>query len=64
MAAAGVMAALFAGSAASQETAPTAAAPDPDAVVGTVNGLPVTNREIDFALGDLADQLGQVPPDQ
>lgn len=49
------------GSALAQDAAPR---PDPDAVIGTVNGKPVTNRDIGFALGDLQDQLGQVPPDQ
>lgn len=58
--AAALAAVLLAGSAQAQE----AAAPAPDAVVGTVNGDPITNRDIDFALGDLADQLGQVPPEQ
>ncbi|WP_306119503.1 MULTISPECIES: peptidylprolyl isomerase [unclassified Roseitalea] len=41
-----------------------AAAPDPDAVIGTIAGEEVTNRDIAFAIGDLADQLGQVPPAQ
>lgn len=50
----------FAGTALSQE----AQAPDPDAVIGTIDGRDVTNRDIAFAIGDLEDQLGQVPPDQ
>lgn len=41
-----------------------AATPDPDAVVGTINGEPITNRDITFAIGDLEDQLAQVPPQQ
>lgn len=41
-----------------------AATPDPDAVIGTINGLQITNRDIEFAIGDLEDQLGQVPPPQ
>ncbi|MEM1378933.1 MAG: peptidylprolyl isomerase [Pseudomonadota bacterium] len=42
-----------------------AAAPlDPDAVVATVAGKAITNRDIDFALADLGEQLGQVPGGQ
>ena len=58
--AAALAAVLLAGTVQAQETA----APEPDQVIGTVNGDPITNRDIDFALGDLADQLGQVPPGQ
>ena len=50
----------LAGTALSQE----AQTPDPDAVIGTIDGREVTNRDIAFAIGDLEDQLGQVPPDQ
>ncbi|MEN0001840.1 MAG: peptidylprolyl isomerase [Pseudomonadota bacterium] len=42
-----------------------AAAPlDPNAIVATVAGNPITNRDLDFALADLQEQLGQVPPAQ
>ncbi len=67
LAAAGLMAAFVTSPVIAQEApaAPAPAeAPAPDAVLGTVNGKPITNRDIDFALADLADQLGQVPPDQ
>ena len=37
---------------------------DPDAVIGTINGRQITNRDLDFTIGDLDDQLGQVPVDQ
>lgn len=55
-----LLSAVLVGSALSQE----AQAPDPDAVIGTIDGREVTNRDIEFAIGDLEDQLGQVPPDQ
>lgn len=38
-------------------------APKGDEVVATINGNPVTNSDIDMALADLQDQLGQVPED-
>ncbi|MEL6919444.1 MAG: peptidylprolyl isomerase [Pseudomonadota bacterium] len=41
-----------------------AEAPDPNAVIATVAGKPITNRDITFALSDLQEQLGQVPPAQ
>lgn len=41
-----------------------AEAADPGAVIGTINGSQITNRDIEFALTDLEDQLGQVPPQQ
>ncbi|MEL6435504.1 MAG: peptidylprolyl isomerase [Pseudomonadota bacterium] len=48
--------------------APAAEAPpaplDPDAVIGQVAGQDITNRDIDFALADLQEQLGQVPQGQ
>lgn len=50
----------LAGAALSQQ----AQAPDPETVIGTINGRDVTNRDIGFAIGDLEDQLGQVSPDQ
>lgn len=37
---------------------------DPDQIVATIDGDPVTNRDIDFTLGDLGEQLGQLPPEQ
>lgn len=46
-----------------QDSAP-AADNDPDAVIGSVNGKPITNRDIGFAIGDLQEQLGQVPAAQ
>jgi len=55
-----VLSVPLAGTARSQE----AQAPDPDAVIGTIDGREVTNRDIAFAIGDLEDQLSQVPPDQ
>ncbi len=53
----------LAGPALAQE-ATTAPGVDPDAVIGTVNGKTITNRDIGFAIGDLQEQLGQVPPQQ
>ena len=53
----------FAGQASAQQ-AQQAQAPDPDAVIGTIDGRQITNRDIEFAIGDLEDQLGQVPPRQ
>lgn len=47
-----------------QEPAPASALGDPDAVVGTINGMTITNRDLSFTIGDLQDQLGQVPPQQ
>ncbi|MEO1747299.1 MAG: peptidylprolyl isomerase, partial [Pseudomonadota bacterium] len=38
--------------------------PDPDSEIAVVAGKPITNRDIEFALTDLQDQLGQVPPAQ
>lgn len=58
----GVLVAPMAPPAKAQEQA--ASAPDPDAIVGTVNGTVITNRDLEFTLGDLQDQLGQVPPSQ
>lgn len=50
----------FAGQASAQQVQ----ALDPDAVIGTINGRQITNRDIEFAIGDLEDQFGQVPPSQ
>ena len=47
-----------------QDQAQGQAAAEPDAVIGSVNGRPITNRDIGFAIGDLGDQLGQVPGEQ
>ena len=32
--------------------------------VGTINGMPITMQDLDYAVNDLGDQLGQVPPEQ
>lgn len=37
---------------------------DPDEQVAVVAGKAITNRDLEFALNDLQDQLGQVPPQQ
>lgn len=37
---------------------------DPDTQIAIVAGKAITNRDIEFALTDLQDQLGQVPPQQ
>lgn len=38
--------------------------PDPNTVIGTINGRQITNRDLDFAIGDLSDQLSPVPGPQ
>ncbi|WP_421856945.1 peptidylprolyl isomerase [Oricola sp.] len=57
----GVMALVVAGIAASDRTHAQENAPDPATVVGTVAGMPVTERDLDMTFTDLQDQLGQVP---
>jgi peptidyl-prolyl cis-trans isomerase C len=49
-----------------QEAAPAeAAAPaSPETVVATVGGEPITEADLSFAAEDLAQELGQMPPDQ
>lgn len=47
-----------------QDSAAAQTTLDPDTVIGTINGRQITNRDIDFAIGDLDDQLGQVPEQQ
>jgi len=49
---------------ASPVTAQESANIDPDAQIAIVAGKAITNRDIEFALTDLQDQLGQVPPQQ
>ena len=48
--------------------APAAAAPaepvNPDAVVATVAGQPITEAELSFAAEDLTQELSQMPPEQ
>ena len=45
-----------------QET--TAAAMDPSEVIVTVNGIEITNADVHMAIGELAEVLRQVPPQQ
>ncbi|MEO0543577.1 MAG: peptidylprolyl isomerase [Pseudomonadota bacterium] len=60
-----VSALAIAATATSQSFAQDGTAPlDPDAQVATVAGKPITNRDLEFALNDLQDQLGQVPAPQ
>lgn len=40
---------------------PAAAQDDASKVVGTMNGQPITNQDLDMTFTDLQDQLGQVP---
>jgi peptidyl-prolyl cis-trans isomerase C len=49
-----------------QETAPAAAAEAvaPETVVATVGGEPITEADLGFAAEDLAQELGQMPPEQ
>lgn len=47
-----------------QPAAPAAAAVDPNAVVATVNGQPVTEADIALAEQDLGAQFGRLPPEQ
>ncbi|WP_269931152.1 peptidylprolyl isomerase [Aminobacter sp. HY435] len=51
-------------SAPAQPAAPAAAAVDPNAVVATVNGQPVTEADIALAEKDLGAQFGRLPPEQ
>ena len=49
------------------ETAPAAPAPaavDPNAVVATVNGQPITEADLVMAEGELSKQFAQLPPEQ
>ncbi|MFZ2099738.1 MAG: peptidylprolyl isomerase [Oricola sp.] len=39
------------------------AAPDPAAVIATIDGKEITNKDLDMTFADLQDQLGQVPPE-
>lgn len=60
---------LLAGPAAglAQENAPAAApaaTPAPDTVVGTVDGQPVTEADLEQALSDLDPQFSRLPPEQ
>jgi len=41
---------------------PAAAQDDGTKIVGTMNGQPITERDLDMTFTDLQDQLGQVPP--
>jgi peptidyl-prolyl cis-trans isomerase C len=41
-----------------------AAKPDPNAVVATVAGQPVTEADIDLAIQNLDQQFAQLPPEQ
>ena len=43
-----------------QDTA-TQEKPSPDTIVAKVGGMPITERDLEFATGDLADQFAQVP---
>ncbi|QKV20217.1 peptidylprolyl isomerase [Oricola thermophila] len=42
---------------------PAAAQDETNKVVGTLNGAPITERDLAMTLGDLQDQFGQVPPE-
>jgi len=44
--------------------APAAAPVDPNAVVATVNGQPLTEADLVLAEGELSQQFAQLPPDQ
>ena len=43
---------------------PAAAPVDPNAVVATVNGQPVTEADLLLAQGELSQQFAQLPPEQ
>lgn len=47
-----------------QPAAPAAAPVDPNAVVATINGQPVTEADITLAEKDLGAQFGRLPPEQ
>ncbi|ESY98019.1 peptidylprolyl isomerase [Mesorhizobium sp. LNHC209A00] len=52
-----------------QETAPAPAAPaaapvDPNTVIATVNGQPLTEADLVLAEGELSQQFAQLPPEQ
>ena len=47
-----------------QETAPAAPAADPNAVVATVNGQPITEADITLAMSELGQQFAQLPDDR
>lgn len=56
---------VLAGAASAQDTAaPADAAPQPDAVVATINGEEVTEADLQIAMTDLGQQFAQVPADQ
>lgn len=46
------------------EPAAPAAAPTPDTVVGTVDGQPITEADLEQALTDLDPQFSRLPPEQ
>ena len=55
---------LVAAPALAQETTAAApAAPNPDTVVATVGGDPITEADISFAAEDLQQELAQMPPE-
>jgi len=47
-----------------QEAAPAAPAADPNAVVATVNGEPITEADITLAMSELDQQFAQLPDDR
>ena len=57
----GAVAGLAVASMALAGTLPVALAQDQDEVLATLNGEPITRRDLDMTLNDLQDQLGQVP---
>lgn len=57
----GAVAGLAVASMALAGTLPAALAQDQDEVLATLNGEPITRRDLDMTLNDLQDQLGQVP---
>jgi peptidyl-prolyl cis-trans isomerase C len=44
--------------------APAAAAPPPETVLGSVNGQPITQADLERALGDLDQQFARLPAEQ
>jgi len=55
------LSAAMAGGVTAQEAAPAA---DPDAVVATINGEPITEGDLALAISDLGQQFAQLPPEQ
>lgn len=47
-----------------EATPPVAAKPDPNTVVGTINGQNITEADLELAEQDLGQQFAQLPPEQ